>query len=203
MSGVAAREEQLEHDEAFPRLAGELLAVIDAAGERRAVAEGQVLHRTGEVAREFYVVVRGSLAGYEDYGCPTERLIRVIGERQFWGGTNLFSGQPAYLTTVAPEPGEVIVLSIDELRRVIASNQPVGDLILGAFVARRALLIGLAAGLRLVGSRLSPDTRRLREFLTRNRIPHGFLDVETDEQAESLLRELRVAPGEMPLLLRG
>ena len=57
--------------------------------------------------------------------------------------------------------------------------------------------------MRLVGSRLSPDTRRLREFLTRNRIPHGFVDVESDEQAEAVLRELGVPPAATPLLLGG
>jgi thioredoxin reductase (NADPH) len=202
-TALADNERPLEHEEAFPRLTGELLAVIEATGERRALVEGEVLTRAGEVAREFYVVVRGSLAGYVDYGSPTERPIRVIGAGRFWGGTNLLTGQPAYITTVAAEAGEVIVVGIDQLRRLIAANQPLGDLILGAFVARRALLIGLAAGVRLVGSRLSPDTRRLREFLTRNRIPHGFLDVETEPQAEALLRELRVAPSETPLLLRG
>jgi thioredoxin reductase (NADPH) len=196
-------DELIEHEEAFPRLTSELVSVIDAAGERRSLARGEVLGRTGHVSREFYVVMRGAVAGYEDYGTPSERLISVIGEHRFWGGTNLFSGQPAYLTTVAAEDGEVIVLSKEQLRRVIASDQRLGDLILGAMVARRALLVGMGAGLRLVGSALSPDTRRLREFLTRNRIPHGFLDVEVDEQAEVLLRELRVAPSETPLLFGG
>jgi CRP-like cAMP-binding protein len=141
---VSVIDEQFEHEEAFPRLTRELLAVIEAAGEERTLAEGEVLNRAGEIAREFYVVLRGSLAGYTDYGSETERLISVIRRGRFWGGTNLLTGQPAYVTTVAPEDGEVIVLNIDELRRVIATNQQIGDLILGAFVARRALLIGRA-----------------------------------------------------------
>jgi thioredoxin reductase (NADPH) len=193
----------LEHEEAFPRFSRDLLAVLEAVGERRTVTEGEVLSRAGEVANEFCVVVSGSLAGYEDHGSATERPIRLIGQGRFWGGTNLLTGQPAYLTTVAAEASEVIVLSIDQLRGVIAADQQLGDLILGAFVARRALLIGLSAGLRLVGSRLSPDTRRLREFLARNRIPHGFVDVERDDHADALLRELGVAPAETPLLLGG
>jgi thioredoxin reductase (NADPH) len=174
-------DEQLEHEEPFPRLTRELLAVLDAAGERRTPAEGEVLGRAGEVACDFCVVIRGSLAGYEDHGSTTERPIRVIGQGRLWGGTNVLTGQPAYLTTVAAEDSEVIVLSIDQLRGVIAANQQLGDLILGAFFARRARLIGLAAGLRVVGSRLSPDARRLREFLARNRIPHGFDDADSDE----------------------
>ena len=131
------------------------------------------------------MVIRGSLAGYEDHGATTERLIRVIGRGTLLGPDESRDGAARYLTTVAPEDSEVIVLSIDQLRGVIAANHQLGDLIPGAFVARRALLVGLAAGLRLVGSRLSPDTRRLPEFLARNRIPHGFVDVESDEQAEA------------------
>ena len=85
------------------------------------------------------MVIRGSLAGYDDHGSTSERLIRVIGPGRFWGGTNLLTGQPAYLTTVARMTSEVIVLTVDQLREVIAANQQLGDLILGAFVARRAL----------------------------------------------------------------
>jgi thioredoxin reductase (NADPH) len=97
----------------------------------------------------------------------------------------------------------VIALDLGQLRRVIGANQRIGDLVLGAFVARRALLVEAGAGLRIVGSRLSADTTRLREFLTRNRIPHGFLDVETDEDAERMLRGLDVAPSDIPLLVGG
>lgn len=178
MADVVARstvDEQLEHEEAFPRLSAELVAALDAVGRRRALVAGEVLHREGEVAREFYVVVRGSLAGYADHGRATQRRIAVIGERRF----------------------------LDELRRVIGADQRLGDLILGAFVARRALLVGMGTGVRLVGSPLSPQTRRLRDFLTRNRIPHGFVDVETDVHAEHLLREFGVAPAETPLVLGG
>jgi thioredoxin reductase (NADPH) len=196
-------EEQIEHEEAFPRLSPDLLAVVERAGERRRLAKGQVLNRAGEVSNEFFVVLEGTLAAYQDYGGARERLMVLLGARRFIGELNLITGQPAYVTIVAPEDGEAIVLSIDALRAVISANQRIGDLILGAFVIRRSLLIGLGAGLQLVGSPYTPDTRRLREFLTRNRIPHGFLDVETDEDADRLLREFDVAPAETPLLLRG
>ncbi len=157
------------HPEAFPRLDLEQMRVVDAAGERRTLARGEVLNRAGQVPREMYVVVRGALAGYANHGTPDERLVGVIGERQYWGGTNLFSGQPAYITTVAPEGAVVVVLSTDQARRVVSTNQRLGELVLAAMVARRALLVGMNVGLRVVGSGLSPDTRRVRELLTRNR----------------------------------
>ena len=49
----------------------------------------------------------------------------------------------------------------------------VGDLILQAFIARRQLLRESKnfTGLRVIGSRYSRDTQRIREFLAKNRVP--------------------------------
>jgi hypothetical protein len=55
---------------------------------------------------------------------------------------------------------------------------------------RRSMLLELGAGFRIIGSRYSPDTRRLREFAARNRLPHRWIDLEWDKEAEALLREL-------------
>ena len=57
-------------------------------------------------------------------------------------------------------------------------------------MARRSILIDVGTGVKLIGSRFSPDTRRLREFLARNRMPHQWIDLEEDEHAEALLERL-------------
>jgi thioredoxin reductase (NADPH) len=196
-------EELLDRDEAFPRLGEEFLAVLDAAGERRALSDGEVLYRAGDRSSEFFVVLRGRVALVDGFGSPAARTLGVLDERRFVGELNLMIGQPAYLAAVVREAGEAIALTRDELTAVIAANQEVGDLLLSAFMARRANLIGLGSGIQLIGSHLSPDSRRLREFLTRNRIPHSFLDLETDAQAELLLRGLSIPPRETPLVLGG
>ena len=152
---------------------------------------------------EFFVVLRGRVAVVDDFETPAERVVGVHGDHRFVGELNLVTGQPALLSAVVQEPGEAIVLSRDELQAVVSANQQVGDVIVNALIARRALLIGRGSGLRLIGSHVAPDTRRLREFLTRNRIPHSFLDLETDSQAELLLRWLSIPPRETPLVLRG
>jgi thioredoxin reductase (NADPH) len=53
----------------------------------------------------------------------------------------------------------------------------------------------------VVGSRYSRDTRRLREFLARNRVPHQWMDLEDDEEADKLLQALSVPPAETPVVL--
>jgi thioredoxin reductase (NADPH) len=105
---------------------------------------------------------------------------------------------------VVREPGEVLVVPVSRLRKLVVNDPKLGDLILRAYLIRRSLLIGLGAGFRIVGSRYSADARRIREFAARNRLPHRWIDLEEDADAEELLRELGVAPEETPVvILRG
>jgi thioredoxin reductase (NADPH) len=196
-------EEPFELAPAFPRLSAELIAALDEVGERRALAAGELLYRAGEPTPALFVVLSGRVAIVDDYGRSDERVLGVHDEGSFVGELTMLTGQPAYLTVVVREAGEAIVVDRRALRTAVSSNQRLGDAILSALIARRAVMVGHGSGMRLVGSSLSPETRRLREFLARNRIPHAFLDVESDPQAETMLRELEVAPGETPLVLRG
>src|ERR1700686_841462 len=196
-------EPLFEGDAAFPRLGGEVLAILDRAGERRRLKPGEILFRSGDRSPDFFVVVDGAVAVVDGFGTAVERVLGGHREGRFVGELTLVTGEPSYNTAVVREAGEAIALSPEQLKSVIAANQALGDLLLTAFIARRSLLIGLGSGVRLIGSPYSPDTRRLREFLTRNRIPHGFLNVEADAQAEQLLRELSIGPRETPLVLRG
>ncbi len=200
---TSSPEDSFDRDAAFPRLGDDLIEVLDAAGRRRPLTEGELLFQTGDQVSEFFVVLSGRVAIVDGYGRPDERVLGVHGEARFVGELSLMTGEPVYNTAVVRESGEAIVLELDVLRRVIGANQQLGDLVLSAFIARRALLIGLGTGVRLIGSPLSPETRRLREFLTRNRIPHSFMDLENDTAAEQLLQGLSIAPRETPLVLRG
>ena len=59
----------------------------------------------------------------------------------------------------------------------------------------------IPAGFRIVGSRFSPDAHRLRDFATRNAIPFTWIDLESDEQAETLLRQFGVPPSATPVVI--
>ena len=71
-------------------------------------------------------------------------------------------------------------------RCAAAAANAFADVVLRAYIVRRELLIGLGAGFRIIGSRFSPDARRLREFAARNRLPHRWIDLEEDQAAEAL-----------------
>ena len=92
-------------------------------------------------------------------------------------------------------------MPVDRLRELVSNDTALGDLILRAYLIRRSVLIGLGTGFRIIGSRYSPDTKRLREFAARNRLPHRFIDLEQDPEAEALLRDLGVSPDETPVVI--
>ena len=200
---MAAAEEIFDRDEAFPRLSDDLIAPLDAAGVRRPLTAGEILFDAGDRDSAFYVVLSGRVAIIDAYGTKKERVLGVHEAHRFVGELSLVTGQPTYTTAVVREDGEAIELSREQLQAVVSANQQLGDILLTAFMARRAILIGGGSGLRLIGSHLSPDCRRLREFLTRNRIPHSFIDLEVHADAELLLQKLSVAPDETPLVVRG
>ncbi|MFF9373167.1 FAD-dependent oxidoreductase [Streptomyces griseoluteus] len=186
---------------AYPRLTQEQIARLEEHGERRSTSADDVLIREGERCDTFIVVLEGSVAVVEDYGTPEEHLLRVHGPGRFIGELGLLHDQVAFYTAVVREPGEVLVVSLDELRHLVSQDSALADVVLRACLGRRALLVGQGAGFRIIGSRYSPDTRRLREFAIRNRLPHRWIDLETDEEAEELLRRFGVGPEETPIVI--
>jgi thioredoxin reductase (NADPH) len=201
---VAAAEQLVEtpdRDGAFPRLTEDQLSRLEAEGERRPTRREQILFREGDESYDFNVVLAGLVAVVDGFGSIDERLIAVHGPRRFLGELGLLTGQAAFFTAIVREPGEVLVVPVGRLRAIIAQDVALGDLLLRSYFLRRELLIGLGAGFRIIGSRFSPDTRRLREFAARNRLPHRWIDVEEDEAAEAVLRQVGVTPLEAPVVI--
>lgn len=186
---------------AFPRLSPEQLQVLTPHGERRRTAENEVLYREGEPFREFLAILSGTVEIVHDHGGPEERTVAVHGPGRFLGELGLLEGQAAFDTAVVREPGEILAVPVDRQRALVGRDPVLGDLILRAYLGRRHLLIGLGAGFRILGSCYSPDTLRLREFAARNRLPHRWVDLEKDREAEALLRRFAIRPEETPVVL--
>ncbi|HVV11431.1 FAD-dependent oxidoreductase [Amycolatopsis sp.] len=185
---------------AFPRLTDVQIRALGEGGERRPVQAGEVLYEQGGLPSEFFVILSGKVAVTEGTG-DDAKIVRVHGPRRFLGELGLLEGQPAFVGAVAAEPGEVLALPVSALRRLVLGDPVLGDLILRAYLVRRTLLIGAGNGLRIVGSCYSPDTRRLLEFVARNRLPCRLVDVDKDQQAEALLERLGVAVADTPVVV--
>ena len=186
---------------AYPRLDDAQIAALSALGQRRATQPGDILFREGDRNCDFFVVVAGKVAAVEGHGTPEEHVISVHGHGRFLGELNLLTGEVSFSTAVVVGAGEVLAVPADRLKELVARDPAIGDLILRAYLLRRSILIGLGAGLRIIGSRYSPDTRRVRDFAARNRLPARWLDLETDPAAEELLAQLGVSPQDTPIVI--
>jgi thioredoxin reductase (NADPH) len=185
---------------AFPRLNERQLAKLRRHGEKRPTVEGETLFREGDRDSDFFVILEGTVAIVEGYGYE-DRVIGVHGPRRFLGELDIITGQPVFVTAVVCEAGEVLSIPVATLREIVCEDRDLGDLFLRAAITRRSILIELGTGFRIIGSRFSPDTRRLREFATRNRLPHRWIDLEEDSQTEELLRSLSIAPDATPVVI--
>jgi CRP-like cAMP-binding protein len=161
-------DETPDRDGAFPRLTEEQRARLRALGEVRAVQTGDVLYQEGDQAFDFFVIESGVVAAISGYGMD-DRVIAIMGPHRFLADLNLLTGAASLLTAVVRDPGEVIQVPRAAFRDLFASDDDLGAVVLRAFLARRSFLIALGAGVRVLGSNCTPDSIRVREFLSRNR----------------------------------
>jgi thioredoxin reductase (NADPH) len=173
---------------------------LRALGEVRQTSPGDVLFRDGDDSYDFFVVESGAvmiIQGYEQ----EDRVLAVFGEAQFLGELGLLTGARVYLSAVVREGGEVIQVPAQRMRELLAQDEELSNVVLPAYLARRARLIDIGAGVHLIGSRFSPDSRRIREFLGRNRVPYQWTDLEEDDEIDALLQAIAVEPAETPVLI--
>jgi thioredoxin reductase (NADPH) len=201
MSTKPSSEETPDLQGAFPRLSDAQIAALDAQGQRRPIQPGDVLFSEGDRESDFFVILAGKVASVEGKATPEELVIAVHGRGRFLGELSLLTGEGAWYSAVAVDAGEVLAVPVGRLRELVARDPAFGDLILRAYLLRRSILIGLGAGLRIVGSKYSPDTRRVRDFAARNRLPYRWLDLEADPSAEAVAAQFGVTPQDTPVVI--
>jgi len=147
------------------------------------------------------VVVKGAVAIVE-HSSGEERLIRMHLPGEFTGDVDMLSGRRALITARVESDGELLELDTSELRHTVDEIPDLGETIVKAFLMRRSLLLSEGfVGVRIIGSRFSPDSHRLRDFATRNAIPFRFMDLDTDEQADAILHQLGVPASATPIVI--
>lgn len=198
-----------EHDlnaVAFPRLTEAQMAALARCPLTRLkrYRDGEKLFEAGQRDANFYVVKSGQVEIVDESG-EVRKTIRVHGPGEFTGDVSQLTGRPAVVSAVARGECEVYEVSPDALRQLINHHPEVGDLIMQAFIARRQLLRESRefTGLRVIGSRYSRDTFRVRDFLARNRVPFTWLDLETDPHVKQLLKQFGVTEADTPVVAWG
>src|SRR3954453_11069311 len=190
-----------EHDIAFPRLSRTRIDVLRPWGGVRQIAPGDVLFQVGGRGIFFQDVLDGAVEIVEQ-SRGTSREVTVHEPGEFTGDVDTLSGRASLVTGRATAPGEVLELTAAALRQAVDALPEIGETVLKAFLTRRTLLLSDGFdGIKIIGSRFSPDAHRLRDFASRNAIPFTWLDLESDEQAETLLRQFGVPASATPVVI--
>jgi thioredoxin reductase (NADPH) len=198
--GAAAREGHTRTALPALRLTDEQIALLRREGEVRRVTTGEVLFQEGDRGYDFIVILAGRVA-IVDHQAGTERELATGEPGDFVAELNLLTGERLFTTAVVTGPGEVLAVPVARLQAVIGQDQGLGQWIIRAMFARRQWLMEMQTGLRIVGSRSSPQTRRLLEFAVRNRLPHVWLDTDSDPAAAVLLAHHQAAASETPVVV--
>ncbi|HUR93499.1 MAG TPA: FAD-dependent oxidoreductase [Gemmatimonadales bacterium] len=186
---------------AFPILSPRDISALASRGHAREVRAGETLFSAGARNFCFYVVVEGAIEILEQSQADP-RTVAVHHAGHFTGDVDMLTGRAAVVTARVQEAGRVLELNTDELRRAVDELPDLGETIVKAFLVRREMLLsqGLSV-VKIIGSRFSPDAHRLRDFAVRNAIPFRWIDLETDEQADALLRQFNIPASATPIVL--
>jgi thioredoxin reductase (NADPH) len=184
-----------------PVLDAAQLEVLRDYGTERDVTAGDVLFADGDESYDLIVLLAGTADIIEARGRAEERVIASFGPSEFLGEIGMLTGQRAFLSAVATQPGRVLAVPVAQLRRVMAQESGLSDLVLRTLLLRHSILMRRGTGLTLIGSRFSEDTRRLLEVLARNRLLWTWLDLETAPQAEQILQGLHVPVAGLPIIM--
>ncbi len=191
------------HSVAFPTLDQSLIDDLSRCSSvtTKTYRDGQTLFSVGDRDFKFFIVKSGEVE-IVDHSGDQPKTVTVHRKGQFTGDVSHLTGNPAVVSAVARGDTEVYEVSGDTLRRILNQCPTAGDIILQAFIARRQLLHASAdfTGLRVIGSRYSTDTFRVRDFLAKNRVLFTWTDVETDPNVDLLLKGFGVSEADTPVV---
>jgi thioredoxin reductase (NADPH) len=192
-----------EQNSAFPRLSEAEIAELAENATRQHLKDGEILFEAGEQRCGFFVVLAGAVR-IEDTSGDEAQIVTIHGPGEFTGDIDVVGARRAIVTAIAQGETEVLYLSTDDLNHVLSEQPALGETILGAFMARRELLVESGfQGLRIIGSQDSRRAFQLCEFLTRNQVPHTWLKLESEPEVGQVLHELGITQEDLPVVMYG
>jgi len=191
-----------DHPTLFPRLTASQIEFLSKIGTQSSFARGDLVFEHGQRETPLYVVLSGAL-DIIDRAPEGDRYFTQCREGTFAADISMFTGEPTLAAGFAAGPTSLLAIPGEDLRRVVATEAELGDLLLRTMVVRREWLQGRGLGQqKLIGSRWSGDAFTVRELLERNLVPFTWHDLATDEQSRALLDGLGIGDTDCPVLVR-
>jgi len=185
----------------FPTLTSAQIARIASHGVTRPVTRGEVLIEGGQMDVPFFVLKAGALEVVRPSGLG-DLLVAVLGPAQFTGDISMILGRPAQMRLSVSESGEVVQLTRDQMHGLIQTDAEISEVLMRALIQRRIALEAEGIGdALLIGSNRSATTLRIKDFLTRNRHPFKYLDLDRDADVQDVLERFHVDRADVPVLI--
>jgi thioredoxin reductase (NADPH) len=189
------------HEQIFPTLDQGAIQRLRRFGTQRSFKDGEHLYRTGERGSGMFVVLSGHVVITQHDGLGHVTPVADQGAGQFLAEVGQLSDGPALVDAHAEGAVEAIHIPPEGLRALLIAEAELGERIMRALILRRVGLIEDASGGPvLIGGEHSSDMLRLRNFLSRNGLPHHALDPEQPASRCLIARHVRSAQ-DLPLVV--
>ncbi len=185
---------------ATPRLSPEHAARLRTYGSPEPLTAGQRLFGPGDAAYDLLLVDTGEVhvVAPAVADAPEAPIVR-FGPGEIVGELSLLTGEAPVLIGRVARSGRAHRVRAEGLRRLMDEDPELSDLLLRAFVARRARLSASAARrtTTIVGPPRAKETLALRTYAERLSLMHEWID-SGSVHGRALLRATGLQPADLP-----
>ena len=194
---IAARSAQ-----AFPTLSRDEIARVRRFGIERRYRDGEKLYEIGKPSAGMHVLVAGHVRITGRDAHHRELPVTQHGPGSFTGELGQLTNRRSFVDGTAVGEVETVFVDTEKLHALLIAEALLGEKIMRALILRRVGLIETGSGGPvLVGPASAPGIARLRNFLTRNGIPHELLDPGSDDCARAIVDEYVKTPQDLPVVI--
>ena len=173
----------------FPRLDESMIDTARHYGVEQDFQADTLLYARGERAVCFFVIVAGTVEVFDLDASGQPVVFATHTHGQFTGELDLLNQREVLVYARAGPGTRVIKIERDALKRMLAAEPDIAEIVMRALILRRVGLIqNGTGGVLIVGGAHDAATLALQRFLTRNGYPHRLVDT-TDAGAEDQVLE--------------
>jgi thioredoxin reductase (NADPH) len=170
-------------------------------GHVRKTQPGELLVEAGEKNTRIFLVQSGQLE-FAQHADEIERAVAVFQPGQFTGEIGILFGRRILGRLRATQASEVIEVDRAGLLELVQTDSELSEIFMRAFILRRVELFSQGiSDVVVLGSAHSPDTLRIKEFLTRNGHPYAYIDLDHDAGVQEFLDHFHVTVGDIPVVI--
>lgn len=180
-------------------LTAEQFERLAAYGQDEPVERGRVLYGPGDSSYDFYLLRTATVVAVAE----PERVVYRRGPGDFLGELSILTGQRVFLTLRVESAGTVVRIAAGRLRRVLAEQADIADVLITAFRARRETIrTSIGSVLEIVGEADVPETLALRAYAEQMLLPHTWLDAASGP-GRALIASAGTAGPDLPIAVVG